>query len=559
MFHSTASLFVLSAFLVGLACAPQNPAGSQRPAQQGAAPTRMTAAILGDPKTLSATVNTMTTGGQPGVEEMQRLLHVGLGIRDENLNLRPILAEAIPMIENGGWRVAPDGRMELTWKIRPNARWHDGTAVTAADLIFTVQIGQDRELPLFRNRAYDALEGVEARDASTIVARWREPYIWADNMFTPALAMPLPKHILEPSYTSAEKARFIELPYWTETFVGTGPFRVHEWVRSSHIVLRANDQYVFGRPKVDEVEIRFIPDSNAMIANVLSGTVELTMGRGLSVDSAAELRDQFREGKVAIELENWVAMYPQGINPNPAILATPEFRRALLLAIDRQEMVQSIQHGLVPVADTIFSPNDPVYRETERSVVKYGYDTRQAIDMISRLGFARGPDGAFNITPLEIRAAGTAGDSSNKGMLVVADYWKRIGLAAETTQIPNQRRSDLEYRATHPAFTIQRQPNGEEGVQRYHSREAPLPENNYVGDNKGRYVNPEMDSLLDRYFVTIARAERAQIANQIVNHMTSNVIPLPLFYDANAVVLGKRLHNVIPGQVGWNSHEWVVQ
>jgi peptide/nickel transport system substrate-binding protein len=554
-----ASLALLVATF-GCAAPPGTPAPSQGPgpAPASAGPSRITAAIMGDPRTLSATMNTNTTGGQPGVEEMQRLIHVGLAIRDDHLALRPTLGETVPTIENGLWKVLPDGRMELTWKLKPNARWHDGTPVTTADLLFTVQVGQDRELPLLRNRAYDAIEAVEAADATTVTVKWREPYIWADNIFTPALAMPLPRHLLEPAFI-AEKGRFVELPYWTESFIGTGPFKVHEWVRSSHIVLRANDEYVLGRPRIDEVEIKFIPDANTMIANILAGTVELTMGRGFSVDSAAELQDQWRGGRVAIELENWTALYPQGINPNPAILSNGEFRRALLHGLDRQEMVQSIQHGLVPVAHTILSPNDPLYRDVERSIVTYEYDSRRAIEMISRLGVPRGADGAFALTPLEIRAAGTAGDSSNKGMLVVADYWKRIGLASETTQIPNQRRSDLEYRATHPAFTIQRQPNGEEGMQRYHSREAAVPENNWVGDNKGRYVNAELDALLDRYFVTIARVERVQLANQIIQHMTSQVIPLPLFYEANAVPTGSRLSGVIPGQVGWNSHEWAVQ
>jgi peptide/nickel transport system substrate-binding protein len=556
------SLLVLLALLVAmLGCgAPPGPAATQQPgaAPSTAGPSRITAAILGDPHTLSATMNTNTTGGQPGVEEMERLIHVGLGVLDDHLALRPVLGETVPTIENGLWKVLPDGRMELTWKLKPNARWHDGTAFTTADLLFTVQVGQDRELPLLRNRAYDAVESVEAVDAATVTVRWREPYIWADTIFTPALAMPLPKHLLEPAYT-AEKARFAELPYWTEAFIGTGPFKVQEWVRSSHIVLRANDQYVFGRPKLDEVEVKFIPDTNTMIANILAGAVELTMGRGFSVDSAAELRDQWKSGRVALALENWTALYPQGINPNPPVLSNVEFRRALLHGLDRTEMVQSIQHGLVPVAHTILSPNDPLYRDVERSIVTYDFDPRRAIEMISRLGVARGADGTFALAPLEVRAAGTAGDSSNKGMLVVADYWKRIGLATETTQIPNQRRRDLEYRANHPAFTIQRQPNGEEGMLRYHSREAPVPENNYVGDNKGRYVNAEMDALLERYFVTIARAERVQLANQIIQHMTSQVVPLPLFYEANTVPIGSRLTGVIPGQVGWNSHEWGVQ
>jgi peptide/nickel transport system substrate-binding protein len=550
---------VLLVLIVGCAT-PRSADRTERPAPApgGAVHSRMTAAIIADPFTLSATMNTASTGGQPGVEEMQRLIHVGLAARDDKLALQPILGDAVPTVENGLWKVLPDGRMEVTHRIKPNARWHDGTALTSGDLVFTVQVGQDRDLPLFRSRAFDALEAVEAPDPATVVVRWREPYIWADTMFTPDLAMPLPRHLLEAPYT-ADKAQFVDLPFWTEGFVGTGPFKVQEWARGSHILLRANDAYALGRPRIDEIEVKFIPDSNALIANVLAGTVELTMGRGLSVDSGAELRDQFKNGTVALELENWVALYPQSLTPNPAIVGNPEFRKALLYAMDRQEMVQSIQHGLVPIADAIFSPNDPVYRDIEPAIVRYEFDARRAIDMITRLGIARGADGSFALPQLEIRAAGTAGDSSNKGMLVIADYWKRIGLASETVQIPNQRRRDVEYRATFPAFTIQRQPNGEEGMLRYHSREAAVPENNWFGDNKARYVNPEMDSLLDRYFVTIARAERAQIGRQIVQHMTTQVVPLPLFYDANAVVLGKRLSNVIPAQVGWNAHEWTAQ
>ena len=109
------------------------------------------------------------------------------------------------------------------------------------------------------------------------------------------------------------------------------------------------------------------------------------------------------------------------------------------------------------------------------------------------------------------------------------------------------------------SFTIQRQPNGEEGMLRYHTREAPVAENNWVGDNKGRYMNSEMDALLDRYFVTIARGDRVQIASQIVQHMSGQAVPLGLFYDANAIITSNRVQNVTPVQVAWNAHEWTAR
>lgn len=558
------SAVILTTLLMVLGCAPASQPGQQGTSGEGQRPgtrTRITAGILGDPYTLSATVNTAGTGGQPGVEEVERLIHAGLSISDDKGVLRPVLGEAVPSLDNGLWRVQPDGRMELTWKIKSDARWQDASAVTAADLLFTIQVGQDKDLPLLRQQAYNVLDSVEATDSRTVVARWKEPYIWADTMFSgattgkPALAMPLPRHLLEPSYQS-DKSRFMDLPYWTGEFVGAGPYQVREWVRGSHLVLQANDGYVLGRPKIDEIEVRFIPDANTMVANILAGEVELTVGRGFSIDAGVEIRDRWGSGQVVFPFGSWNALYPQAINPSPAVVGNVEFRRALLQAIDRQELVQTIQHGLVPIAHSIFDPEDPMYGDVERSVVRYEYDPNRAIEAITRLGFSRGSDGALAIPTIEIRAAGTEGDASNKAMFVIGDYWKRIGLTVETIQIPRQRRTDLEYRANHPGLTIQRQPNDEEGMLRFHSREAPVAENNYVGDNKGRYQNPELDSLIDQYFLTIPRAQRAQLAGRIVEHLTSQVVPLGLFFDAAPVVIGNRLSNVIPRVVGWNVHEW---
>src|SRR5436190_625396 len=194
----------LAVFLVTVigCAAPPTPSTSQRAPEpaQTSGPKRLVAAIIGDPYTLSATVNSAGAGGQPGVEEVERLIHSGLAIRNDRGALTPQLAASLPTLENGQWRVLQDGHMEMTWTISPRARWHDGTPLTAADLLFSVQVGQDKDLPLFRHPAYDSLESVEAPNAATVVAKWKAPYIWADDLFAststgrPALATPLPRH-----------------------------------------------------------------------------------------------------------------------------------------------------------------------------------------------------------------------------------------------------------------------------------------------------------------------------------------------------------------------------
>src|SRR5439155_24031552 len=83
------------------------------------------------------------------------------------------------------------------------------------------------------------------------------------------------------------------------------------------------------------------------------------------------------------------------LDPTPAVVANPEFRRALTYALDRQRMADDIQAGLVPVSDTIIAPNQPEWRDIESTLVRYPYDPRKATAMIAALGFAKGSDGMF--------------------------------------------------------------------------------------------------------------------------------------------------------------------
>src|SRR4030095_4677521 len=180
----------------------------------------------------------------------------------------PQLAEAVPTTENGLWRVLPDGRMETPWTLLPGATWHDGTPFTSDDLLFTATVVRDRELVIFRDRSFPFIEGIEAPDPLTITVRWSKPYIQADRMFSDDVAVPLPKQLLERAYTE-DKANLVNLPYWTTEYVGTGPCKVKEWERASYILLQANDNYLLGRPKIDEIEVRIMPDANTIVAGLL--------------------------------------------------------------------------------------------------------------------------------------------------------------------------------------------------------------------------------------------------------------------------------------------------
>jgi peptide/nickel transport system substrate-binding protein len=560
-------LIIIGLILAVIGCAAPAPTPTARPAEavpaaQPAAPRRITIVIKGSPASVSKRVITGGSGSVPGHSELEVLVHRGLSIVNGKGGLSPQLAEAVPSIENGLWKVAADGRMETTWRIRADATWHDGTPLTAEDLAFTTTVEQDRDANLLRESAYDLVESVEVVDPRTITVRWKEPYIQADMMFTD-FALPLPRHLLLKTYLE-NKGGLSDLPYWSTEFIGTGPYQVREWVRDSHVTLAANQAFAPGRPQVDQITVRFIPDNNALTATVLAGGVDLTMGRGLSVEEGLQIQGQWREGKMDVRFGNWIMMYPQFINPNPAQLSEVSFRRALLHGLDRQQLVDSLQAGLVPVAHSWLSPSRPEHAEVDPSIVKYQYDPTRAAQLLEGLGLRKGADGGLRDPAgqpinLEIRTTGSD-DIHLKAMTSVADYWRRLGFTVDEVVIPPQRASDREYRATFPSLILGRQLNGVQDLSWFHSREIPAAENRFAGKNSARYRSAELDGLIDRYYSTIPMRERTQTLGRVLNHMTENVTNMGLFYGTAATMVANRLQGAAAAADGstesWNAEAW---
>ncbi len=565
------SRIALISLLVALlaACAPASSTPGGRSgsgsgpasASQSGGPKKLVAAVLDIPTTLSGTINTAGSGSRRGVSELEMLVSAGMVVRDGGGTLHPELAETVPTLENGLWKVFPDGRMETTWKIREGAVWHDGTPFTTKDLLFTAQVSQDKELAQLSATGYKYLDSVEAPDERTFVARWKQPYIDADTMFSAEFTMPIPEHLLSKAYQE-DKANFIQQPYWSTEFVGTGPFKLRNWEGNVYMTLAANDRFVLGRPKIDEIEVRFIPDPNTLITNVLAGEVQASLGRGLAPEQGLQMRSQWRDGRVAMESVNWHALYPQFINPNPPVLTDLRMRVALLELIDRQQMSDTFLAGLSPVADSFVNPSSREYKAIESSIVRYRYDPRSAAQLIEELGYRKGADGMYEDAggqKLNVEDRTTAGDDiREKYLLAIADFWKQAGVGTESVIIPRQRSNDREYRAVRPAFELTRQPID---YSRFLSEEIPLPSNNFTGNNRARYASPDLDALIQKYYVTIPENERNQVLSGIVRHMTENLVLLGLLYALEPDFISNRLDGVLPvvydgARATWNAWEW---
>jgi peptide/nickel transport system substrate-binding protein len=227
-----------------------------------------------------------------------------------------------------------------------------------------------------------------------------------------------------------------------------------------------------------------------------------------------------------------------------------------MYALDRQELVDTLQHGLTQVAHSLLQPNRPEYKETERGIVRYDHDPRRVAQIVEELGFARGGDGAYRDAAgqrLAVELRSTGGDDfRDKEVLSISDQWQRAGVGTDVVFIPRQRATDREYRVTRLGFEMV---NQAPDLTIFHSREVPTPETRWVGTNRGRYASPELDALIDRYTITIPYTERMAALTEVVRHLTDRLVVLNMYYPASATAISNRLHHV-PGGDPWNAHLW---
>src|SRR5439155_5836898 len=223
-------------------------------------------------------------------------------------------------------------------------------------------------------------------------------YILA-NASGPSDLSPLPHHLLGALYEAGDKQAFSNLPYWTQEFVGLGPYRIREWIPGSHITALAGDDYFLGRPKIDEIVFRYFTDVPPLVAAALAGEIDVIPVGALKAEEAVTLKRAWESsgaGTVVISLNGLRVLYFQYRDPNAPWVRDARVRRALVHMQDRQTLVETLKGGLTTVGDTLPAPDDPLYRLVEqRGLARYPYDSRRADALMAEAGWSRGPGGAY--------------------------------------------------------------------------------------------------------------------------------------------------------------------
>ena len=307
-----------------------------------------------------------------------KLADLGLStntVGDEDF--QPLLAER--------WEWADS--LTLVFHLNPAARWHDGRAVTAQDVVFTFDAYTDPVVNSPFRPALRSLSAVTARDSLTPVFRFRRRY---PEMFYDAVYQLriLPAHLLRTIPRDQWRSmRFGRAP------VGDGPYRFVSWKAGESLELAADSTFFLGRPHVRRVIFRFTPDLQVAITQLLADQADAIEVLGppdnvKRVRAAPQLVAYPYRGPTYGFLGFNLAANGDTTQPHP-LFGDREVRRALAMAVDRERLLESVWGDLAKVPA---GPESQMWWTWDPETRELPYDTARASRTLSRLGW-RDTDG----------------------------------------------------------------------------------------------------------------------------------------------------------------------
>src|SRR5262252_2160979 len=217
-------------------------------------------------------MNPLLEGGWP---PFPRMSFNGLVDFDPQGNIVPSLASS--------WKISPDN-LTYTFQLRPDVKWHDGKPLTAEDVKFTVEKILDQKIGSRLNLYFQGVKEIQVPGPHTIVFKLKEPDpVFLANQWSGIL----PKHIWEKE--DFAKSQYNVIP------VGSGPWKLKEWVRGDHMTFEANADYFQGKPYLDRIIVKVIPDATVSYAALEKGDVDYVPFKGIVGGPPYQLVDRLKQ------------------------------------------------------------------------------------------------------------------------------------------------------------------------------------------------------------------------------------------------------------------------
>jgi len=456
----------------------------------------------------------------------------------------------------GNGMISADGKT-ITMKLRDDLLWSDGTPLTSADFKFTYDMYLNPANAVNSTYPYDQMESLETPDAQTVVMNFKEPFAaWLTNTFWRGI---LPEHIVRPQFEADGSLDKVE---WNKNpTVGCGPFVFAEWESGSYARFVASDNYWLGKPKIDEIFFRFVPDDASQVQALKAGDGDL--GTFMAYSDIPALQE------VGIKIIPAFSGFNEGIymylheekgHPGLKDLAV---RKAIALGTDRFSLNKDLLLGLTVPAATDWDVTPWV----DPSLEPWPYDPEQAKKLLDDAGWVdsngdgvRDKDGVelvlvYGTTTREIRK-----DTQAVFQQQLAEIGIKVDLVNEESDIFFGTYGEGASAAVGDMDLIEFSDSPD-----YPDPDtstwlcSEIPSDEYPdGVSTSQICDETLDGLFQLQRSQVDFAERQKTFQQITKHIFENVYWLGLWQDPDAFAIGARLKNVkISGPTPfYNCMEW---
>jgi len=521
-----------------------------------------------------STMNPYLSGGTKEVYAASMVIEP-LARYDETGALVPMLAAEIPTVENGG--VSADLK-SITWKLKPDLKWSDGTAVTAEDAIFTWKYCTAPDGGCAQGAYFEGVTNVEAVDASTIKVTFADAKPYPYSAFVGAQS-PL---IQAAQFKDCLGAKAPECTAANFGPIGTGPFVVNEFKPNDVVTFTANPNYRDpAKPAFASVTLKGGGDAASAARSVLE-TGEFDYAWNMQVEPEI-LAQMLAAGKGKIEVAFGTQVERIDINPfavDPSLgdkrstkeagphpaLSDPAVRRALSISIDRDILVEA-GYGANgrPTCNILPAPDIYVSKNVDWCLKQ---DIEGANKLLEDAGWKMGSDGIREKDGVKLSFLyQTSTNSVRQGtQALVKDWWSQIGVAAELRNV-----SASVFFGGDPASPdtfqkfyadVQMYTNNFDGTdpEKYMASwmcdKIPGPANGWQGENIVRYCNPAYDELVKKLGTTSKLEDRAAISIQLNDMLSNDVAQIPLIHRGQPSAVNNTLLGVKMN--AWDSELWNV-
>jgi peptide/nickel transport system substrate-binding protein len=464
---------------------------------------------------------------------------------DDKGNLVPKLATS--------WTVSADG-LTYTIHLRQGVTWQDGQPFTADDVVFTYQSFINPKVNANTTTGWSNVDKVDTPDQYTVIFHMKS--IYAGFLYSIAPESMVPKHIL------AKSKDFNKDPY-NRLPIGTGPFQVTEWKSADHITLKAYAGYWGGKPKLDQIVFRIVPDQTTLLNELKTG--EVNIAYGMNAQQIGDMRRLTNHNLSDLPGLQWYHIDLKQIG----FLRETVVRQALDYATPKKQIVQSILRG---AGDVAYGDQSPISWAYEPNVTHHDFDVAKAKQMLADDGFTAGSDGTLQKggVPFVMTLYAASGDPVTQQVVQVIDAsWAQLGIKMNP---PGFQDSNSLYSPNGPQFNknmtglLYSWFNLIDPSDTYYWNSNQIPSDpQQGGGNIICYFNKfsfqdQIDQLTNQQDTIVDQAKRKEVLSQIQKLLADQVPDIFLWWNHLISSSPKNFHGWLPAGVEtgyfWNAGDW---